>query len=121
MSIDVTGLAAMIDKPVFRLVGEAADELSRECYVVGGYVRDLMLGRHSKDIDFVTVGSGIEVAKRVARKMKGSHLSAPPRSKVANASWNLLVPAGNPTGATAASLSLRTEPWPMTYLGAISP
>ncbi len=75
MSIDVTGLAAMIDKPVFRLVGEAADELSRECYVVGGYVRDLMLGRHSKDIDFVTVGSGIEVAKRVARKMKGSHLS----------------------------------------------
>ena len=51
MSIDVTGLAAMIDKPVFRLVGEAADELSRECYVVGGYVRDLMLGRHSKDID----------------------------------------------------------------------
>ena len=65
MSIDVTGLAAMIDKPVFRLVGEAADELSRECYVVGGYVRDLMLGRHSKDIDFVTVGSGIEVAKRV--------------------------------------------------------
>ena len=66
MSIDVTGLAAMIDKPVFRLVGEAADELSRECYVVGGYVRDLMLGRHSKDIDFVTVGSGIELATEVA-------------------------------------------------------
>jgi len=68
-------LARRIDKPVFRLVGAAADELSRECYVVGGYVRDLMLGRHSKDIDFLTVGSGIEVASLVARKLKGSHLS----------------------------------------------
>ena len=64
-----------IDKPVFHLVGEAADSLGRECYVVGGYVRDLMLGRHSKDIDFLTVGSGIEVAPEVARTLKGSHLA----------------------------------------------
>ena len=64
-----------IDKPVFHLVGEAADSLGRECYVVGGYVRDLMLGRHSKDIDFLTVGSGIEVAQEVARTLKGSHLA----------------------------------------------
>ena len=64
-----------IDTPTFHLVGEAADALGRECYVVGGYVRDLLLGRPSKDIDFVTVGSGIEVAKAVARKMKGSHLA----------------------------------------------
>ena len=68
-------LAARIDKPVFHLVGEAADALGRECYVVGGYVRDLMLGRASKDIDFVTVGSGIEVAREVAAKLKRSHLS----------------------------------------------
>lgn len=68
-------LAAAIDRPMFRLVGEAADELQRECYVVGGYVRDLMLGRASKDIDFVTVGSGIEVARSVASRLKGSHLS----------------------------------------------
>ena len=47
-----------IDKPVFHTVGEAADSLGRPCYVVGGYVRDLLLGRHSKDVDFVTVGSG---------------------------------------------------------------
>ncbi len=60
---------------MFHLVGEAADALDRECYVVGGYVRDLLLGRPSKDIDFVTVGSGIEVAQGVARKLKGSHLS----------------------------------------------
>ena len=50
----------------FRLVGRAADSLDRPCYVVGGYVRDLLLGRESKDIDFVTVGSGIELAEAVA-------------------------------------------------------
>ena len=43
-----------IDTPEVRLVGEAADSLGRECYAVGGYVRDLFLHRHSKDIDFVT-------------------------------------------------------------------
>lgn len=59
-----------LSHPAFSLVGEVADEMSRECYVVGGYVRDIFLGRKSKDIDFVTVGSGIEVAKRVAHKME---------------------------------------------------
>lgn len=58
-----------INKPVFHLVGEAADDLQRECYVVGGYVRDLILNRHSKDIDFVTVGSGIELAETLAKKL----------------------------------------------------
>lgn len=51
---------------VFSLVGGCADTLGRECYVVGGYVRDLILDRASKDIDFVTVGSGIELAENVA-------------------------------------------------------
>lgn len=69
------GLKEKIDKKIFHIVGEAADSLGRECYVVGGYVRDLMLGRHSKDIDFVTVGSGIEVAQVVASSLKGSHLT----------------------------------------------
>lgn len=60
----------------FATVGETADELGRECYVVGGYVRDLIIGRHSKDIDFVTVGSGIELAEAVAAKMgKGAHVA----------------------------------------------
>ena len=68
-------LCEKIEHPVFHLVGEAADALGRECYVVGGYVRDLLLGRPSKDIDFVTVGSGIEVASEVAKKIHGSHLS----------------------------------------------
>ena len=56
-----------IDADVFKIVGNAADSLSRECYVVGGYVRDIFLNRRSKDIDFVTVGSGIELAEIVAK------------------------------------------------------
>ena len=54
---------------IFRTVGGVADGMGRECYVVGGYVRDLIIGRHSKDIDFVTVGSGIELAQHVAEAM----------------------------------------------------
>ena len=53
----------------FRLISEAADELGVEAYVIGGYVRDLFLNRHSKDIDIVAVGSGIELAKKVAQKL----------------------------------------------------
>ncbi len=62
-------LSDRIDQPIFHKGGSVADEINRECYVVGGYVRDLFLHRHSKDIDFVTVGSGIEVAEAVARKL----------------------------------------------------
>lgn len=55
-----------IDTPIFHLVGEVADKLGNEVYVVGGFVRDIFLERNSKDIDFVTVGSGIELAKEIA-------------------------------------------------------
>lgn len=55
-----------ITGPVFEIVGKAADELKMEAYVVGGYVRDIFLKRTSKDIDFVCVGSGIELAAKVA-------------------------------------------------------
>lgn len=58
-----------IDSAIFHCIGNAADNLDRECYVVGGYVRDLVLGRHSKDMDFVTVGSGIELAEAVANDL----------------------------------------------------
>ena len=66
-----------LSHPASKLVGEVADELQRECYVVGGYVRDIFLERQSKDIDFVTVGSGIEVAKAVSQKVgrDKSHLA----------------------------------------------
>ena len=56
---------------VFHLVSEAADQLGVECYVIGGYVRDIFLHRPSKDIDIVTVGSGIELAEVVAKKISG--------------------------------------------------
>lgn len=69
-------IAEKINKEIFHIVGGVADELKRECYTVGGYVRDLFLNRHSKDIDFVTVGSGIEVAEAVAKRLgRKSHLS----------------------------------------------
>lgn len=55
--------------PVFRRIGEVADKMGREVYVVGGYVRDIFLERASNDIDFVTVGSGIELAEKVAEAL----------------------------------------------------
>ncbi len=55
--------------PVFRRIGEIADSMGREVYVVGGYVRDIFLHRPSQDIDLVTVGSGIELAERVAEAL----------------------------------------------------
>jgi len=51
---------------IFRKVGRIADEMGLETYVVGGYVRDLILKRPCKDIDFVCVGSGIALAETVA-------------------------------------------------------
>ncbi len=56
------------DINTLRLVGASADRLGLEAYAVGGYVRDCLLQRHSKDIDFVTVGSGIELARAVAKE-----------------------------------------------------
>lgn len=58
-------LAVLLDLPIFHKISEAADSLGVECYVVGGYVRDLFLERKSKDIDVVVVGSGIKVAQRL--------------------------------------------------------
>ena len=67
-------LKCKLDLPIFHIIGEEADRLGRECYVVGGYVRDIFLGRSSKDIDCVTVGSGIELAQAVANRL-GKHTS----------------------------------------------
>lgn len=52
--------------PVLKEIGNVADANGMEAYAVGGYVRDLLLGHNSSDIDFVTVGSGIELAKALA-------------------------------------------------------
>ncbi len=58
-----------IEKPVFKVISESTDEMGAPAYVVGGYVRDIILERESHDVDIVVVGSGIELAKRVAAKI----------------------------------------------------
>lgn len=73
-------LRKLLDKPMFHRISETADELGLECYVVGGYVRDLFLGRPSKDIDCVVVetafvdnpavlGPGIRLAKALGKRL----------------------------------------------------
>lgn len=69
-------LAKILDKEIFHLIGDVADEMGVECYVVGGYVRDIFLERPSNDIDVVVVGSGIAVAEALKRRLgKKAHLS----------------------------------------------
>lgn len=69
-------LAQIINQDVFLNISEVADSLGVECYVVGGYVRDLFLERENKDIDVVVVGSGIQVAEELKRKLgRKAHLS----------------------------------------------
>ena len=69
-------LAQLLDKDIFHEISAAADGLGLECYVVGGYVRDLFLERPSKDIDVVVVGSGIQVAEALKRQLgKRAHVS----------------------------------------------
>lgn len=60
-----------LQHPVFKTIGTVSDEMGIETYVVGGYVRDLILNRESKDIDFVCVGSGIALAENVAKEIGG--------------------------------------------------
>ena len=62
-----------LSKPIFKVLSEAADELNLETYLIGGFVRDIFLYRNSNDIDVVTVGSGIKLAKLVAKKL-GKHV-----------------------------------------------
>ena len=69
-------LAEILNQEIFHQISEAADSLGLECYVVGGYVRDIFLERPSNDIDVVVVGSGIKVAEELKRLVgKKAHLS----------------------------------------------
>lgn len=69
-------LAQLLDKDIFHRIGAAADRLNLECYVVGGYVRDLFLERQSNDIDVVVVGSGIALAEELRRDLgRKAHIS----------------------------------------------
>ena len=65
-----------LSHPVFKLIGQVADELQRPCFVIGGYVRDIVLCRQSKDIDIVTLGSGIELAEALCKRLgRRAHLA----------------------------------------------
>ena len=54
---------------IFSVISEIADQQNQETYVIGGFVRDLILNRPSPDIDVVTIGSGIKLAEMVAKKL----------------------------------------------------
>lgn len=58
-----------LQHPVFNVISELADKINQETYVIGGFVRDLILNRPSPDIDVVTIGSGIHLAEMVAKKL----------------------------------------------------
>jgi len=64
-----------INTSTFQKVQDAAEKLHVETYIIGGFVRDLILNRESKDIDFVCVGSGIHLAEEVSRNLPKSNLS----------------------------------------------
>ena len=82
-------LARELDKRVFHMISEAADELGVDCYVVGGYVRDLFLERPSTDIDVVVVGSGIALAEALKRKCgRGAHVSVFRNFGTAQLKWH---------------------------------
>ena len=69
-------LAQILDQDIFHQISIIADRLGVECYVVGGYVRDIFLERPSNDIDVVVVGSGIAVAQALKKELgKKAHLS----------------------------------------------
>ena len=78
-----------INTNLFHKLTETADELSLECYLVGGYVRDLFLERPTNDIDVVVVGSGIQIAEAFARKLgRGAHLSVFRNFGTAQVKWH---------------------------------
>ncbi|HEY9047995.1 MAG TPA: HD domain-containing protein [Ohtaekwangia sp.] len=62
-------LASSLERKIFKIIGRVGDRLGVDTYVVGGYVRDLILERPSKDIDFVCVGSGIQLAQAIAQEL----------------------------------------------------
>ena len=69
-------LKQYFSEPIFGHIAETADALGLECYVVGGYVRDIFLQRPSKDIDVVVVGSGIAMAEALGKRLgRGAHIS----------------------------------------------
>ena len=108
--------AEKLSNNVFKAITQAADHLGLECYVVGGYVRDLLLERPTSDIDIVVVGSGIDMAETFAKGLKGNgeakRLSSWERAEKAiiathaNPSWKTVLLRTTKKGAISQSM-----PW----------
>ena len=62
-------LKEKVSEEIFKIIGSVADEQNIECYLIGGYVRDILLERPSKDIDVVVVGSGIDFAEKLRERI----------------------------------------------------
>ncbi len=73
--ININALVKSVDGPVFKKIAEAATHLNTDAYVIGGFVRDLLLNRTCKDLDIVTSGDGIELATKVAELLKVKKVS----------------------------------------------
>jgi poly(A) polymerase len=69
MELEKSYICEKLSGKIFEVLTEAADDLQLETYVIGGYVRDLLLHRPSKDIDVVCVGSGIALAEEVSKRL----------------------------------------------------
>lgn len=82
-------LKATLKHKIFEIICESSRELGQDTYVIGGFVRDFLLERdHKKDIDFVTVGSGIDLAQKVHSRLKNvSKLTVFKRFGTANFKW----------------------------------
>ncbi|MDD6783689.1 MAG: HD domain-containing protein [Prevotellaceae bacterium] len=82
-------ITSIIDAPIFRAISRVADMLEVECYLIGGFVRDIFLERKSKDIDVVVVGSGIETATALCKELgKGAKLSVFRNFGTAQIKWH---------------------------------
>ena len=80
-------LVAKIDTPLFHTLGQTADALGYECYVIGGFVRDLFLERPSNDVDVVVVGSGVEMGRRFAEAVGHRHVAVYANFGTAQVKW----------------------------------
>jgi len=67
--------ASFLKHPVFKVASQIVTEKNLQAYVIGGFVRDMLLGRPSKDIDIVVIGSGLDLAKECAERLRVKKVS----------------------------------------------
>ena len=107
-----------LDRHIFKIVSQTAEELGVRAFVIGGFVRDYYLHRPSNDIDIVVEGSGLELAEAVGRKVHARVTTF--RNFGTAMKWSLWVQGKNPTTAFRVSLQLKTGHLRMTSGGVIS-